>query len=161
MAGVDYRRLGRADLPHVLAMFGRCSRTTLVRRFHGPSDGTSYARQLFTESDQMTLGAWADGRCIGIATLAPNGDRYDLGVVIEDDWQRHGVGTALVLRLVRWARARGIHELGADVLAESGFVLPALGRIGGVETTLTWGVYCVRIALRDDAGRRRPEEGLP
>src|SRR5579864_5314772 len=89
-----YRRLSAADTDAVLAMLLRCSRDTLYRRFHGVTDGTAYARQLLrTPSGHDTLGAWCGTRCVGIATLADGSDGCsDVGVLVEDAWQRRGLG---------------------------------------------------------------------
>jgi GNAT superfamily N-acetyltransferase len=54
---------------------------------------------------------------------------HELGVLVEDSWQRRGIGTELVTRLVASARARGVNQIVADVLGEDGFVLSALRRI--------------------------------
>jgi GNAT superfamily N-acetyltransferase len=72
---------------------------------------------------------------------------HELGVLVEDRWQRRGVGTALVDRLVASARARGIDQLVANVLGEDRFVLEVLRRIGPIEATLEWGVYTVLVSL--------------
>jgi GNAT superfamily N-acetyltransferase len=143
-----FRRLVRGDVDPVLGMLSRCSELTLYRRFHGFTDARSYVRQLLARTDHVTLGAWAGPGCVGVGTLAGTDD-HDLGVLIEDAWQRSGIGTALTVRLASLAQTQGIRELTADVLAETRFVLPVLARIGRLETTLAWGVYSIRVALGD------------
>ena len=145
---VHVRRATAADLEPVLAMLGRCSRETLYRRFHGVTDGTAYARQLLTApAGHHTLGAWHGEACVAIATLAEGRGRWDVGVLVEDGWQRRGVGTSLLERLVGIARRLGIEVLDADVLAESPHVLRSLARIGTVDGRMSWGLYQVRVTL--------------
>jgi GNAT superfamily N-acetyltransferase len=64
--------------------------------------------------------------------LARSGCDHELGVLVEDGWQRRGIGTELLTRLVASARARGIDDIVADVLGEDGFVLSALRHMGTV-----------------------------
>ena len=52
-----------------------------------------------------------------------------MGVLVEDGWQRHGLGTALVVELVRRARERRVPYLRATVLPAASGLLVWLGRI--------------------------------
>jgi GNAT superfamily N-acetyltransferase len=56
---------------------------------------------------------------IGIASLFRAGTSRsgELGVLVDDAWQRHGIGQRLVSRLVLRAPSRGITVLTASVLA--------------------------------------------
>jgi GNAT superfamily N-acetyltransferase len=92
-----------------------------------------------------------------MATLARSGCEHELGILVEDGWQRRGIGIELLTRLVASARARGINDIVANVLGEDGFVLSALRRIGPVVVTLEWGVYTARVDLRPLLG----ESGVP
>jgi GNAT superfamily N-acetyltransferase len=141
------RALSPEQLRHLLTMLGRCSPASLFHRFHGITDGTEHVRQLVATSGHDTLTAWSDDRCVGLATLAGSGCDHELGVLVEDGWQRRGVGTELLTRLVASARARGVDQIVADVLGEDSFLLSALRRIGPVAVTLEWGVYTARVAL--------------
>ena len=146
------RALSPGQLRDLLEMVGRCSPSSLFHRFHGITDGTAYVRHLVATPGHETLTAWSDARCVGVATLARSGCDRELGVLVEDGWQRRGIGTELLTRLVASARARGIDEIVADVLGEDGFVLSALRRVGPVVVTLEWGVYTARVALRPVLG---------
>ena len=151
------RALSPEQLHDLLKMVGRCSPSSLFHRFHGITDGTAYVRHLVATSGHETLTAWSGARCVGLATLARSAFDHELGVLVEDSWQRRGIGTELVTRLVASARARGIDQIVADVLGEDGFVLSALRRVGPLVVTLEWGVYTVRVALRPVLG----ESGVP
>jgi GNAT superfamily N-acetyltransferase len=151
------RALSPEQLPDLLNMVGRCSPASLFHRFHGITDGTAYVRHLVATSGHETLTAWSGARCVGLATLARSECDHEVGVLVEDGWQRRGIGTELLTRLVASARARGIDQIVADVLGEDGFVLSALRRFGPLVVTLEWGVYTVHVALGPVLG----ESGIP
>lgn len=54
----------------------------------------------------------------------------DVGIVIRDDWQRRGVGSALMTALKEVGRARGLAGFHADVLASNKPMLTLLTRTG-------------------------------
>jgi GNAT superfamily N-acetyltransferase len=145
------------QLPAVLAMLGRCSRETLFTRFHGATDGTIHALDLARRYDHWTLGAWNGPDCVGLATLARGEESNDLGVLVEDTWQRRGIGTVLLRDLADLAGASDITELHAEVLAENRWVLKVLARIGVLDATARWGVYSVTVRVMSPA--RRTELG--
>jgi GNAT superfamily N-acetyltransferase len=140
--------LEHADSEALLAMLGRCSPTTLYRRFHGITDGVAYARQvLATADDRDSYVASSGHRCVGLGSLHVFEDQAEIGVLVEDSWQRRGVGTALLGALVRRAQQRGVSILRADVLGENSFTLPVLGRVGATRTSLATGSYTVVVDL--------------
>src|SRR5579862_2539845 len=105
-----------ADHGAVVAMLGRCSEPTLRRRFHGVIDDARYINRLIGSSSEVGYTAWIDGRCVGIASLHPSDQASaEMGVLVEDDWQRRGVGTALVAALATHARGRGLATLTAHM----------------------------------------------
>ena len=61
----------------------------------------------------------AADRVVGVARYALNADgySYDFAVVVADDWRRRGLGRRLMTLLVETAAARGLNEIGGDVLA--------------------------------------------
>ncbi len=140
--------LRRPDSEALLAMLGRCSPLTLYRRFHGITDGTFFARQVLAEvEDQNSYLAWNGDRCVGLGSLGRGPDTADIGVLVEDSWQRRGVGTKLSIALLRQAREWRVPLLRADVLAENAFTLRALARMGPTKTSLDCGSYTVLVHL--------------
>jgi GNAT superfamily N-acetyltransferase len=89
---------------------------------------------------------------VGLATLARSTSDHELGVLVEDGWQRSGIGTELLTRLVASARARGIGQIVADVLGEDSFILSMLRRVGPLVVTLERGVYTVSVTVRPGPG---------
>jgi N-acetylglutamate synthase-like GNAT family acetyltransferase len=144
-----------ADCDAAVAMLKRCSGTTLRRRFHGVTDGVRYIGRLI-ESGTGELGyaAWMDGGCVGIASLHPSDQTSaEMAVLVEDDWQQRGIGTALAVALASDARQRGLTTLTANIHAEDDFLVTALARLGPTKTTCSWGVCTtsVDLLIRDAA----------
>jgi GNAT superfamily N-acetyltransferase len=146
IVGLEHR-----DSDALLAMLGRCSPLTLYRRFHGITDGVAYARHVLGTADRHdSYVAWSDDRCVGLGSLHVCENQAEIGVLVEDSWQRRGVGTALLGGLVGRARQHGLSSLRADVLGENSFTLPVLGRVGPTRTSLATGSFTVLVDL--DAG---------
>ena len=139
----------RGDAQGVVAMLRRCSAATLYHRFHGLTDGVSHiTRVLADAAGQELYGAWSGDSCIGLASLAVDGDgSVHIGVLVEDRWQRQGAGSALTGALVDRARDRQLPSLVADVLAEDQFIVPLLARISPITTSFVYGGYRVRLVL--------------
>lgn len=69
---------------------------------------------------RFALAAFApDGRGIGVARYEgnPASDTAEMAVAVRPEWQRRGVGTALLTRLADAAAERGMRQLRADFLA--------------------------------------------
>jgi len=156
----DVRVLGAtvSNTDAVLAMAARCSRTTLFHRFHGFTDGVAYFTGLLRDhAEHETHLAWCRSRCIGLATLAANAaGTADLGVLVEDHWQRRGIGTRLVSSLLGKAEERGVTTLHADVLSDDVFLVHALRRIGPLSVSMQLDAVAVDI---DVGGARRGLSG--
>jgi GNAT superfamily N-acetyltransferase len=60
---------------------------------------------------------------VALASLvAGPGSSGELGVLVEDAWQRRGIGPQIVAHLIAVAAARQITELTASVLSQNGTV---------------------------------------
>jgi GNAT superfamily N-acetyltransferase len=109
--------------------------------------------------DNVAWGAFIDdgtpnGRIVGVARYVryravPGSAVADVAVVVADDWQRRGVGTALLECIARLARAAGIEAFSTVVLAENDAALHLCrryhARIGPVEE----GLVEVRLDLHE------------
>jgi GNAT superfamily N-acetyltransferase len=146
---VDVKPASARDVRPVLAMLGRCSRTSLFHRFHGHTDGVAFTRSVLVhQQGGATVAAWNHDACIGLATLGCDGAGvFHLGVLVEDAWQRRGVGRQLLAVLLDWARAHGAAAVHADVLGEDGFIVEALRRLGGSTVSIYTGTYSIDINL--------------
>jgi GNAT superfamily N-acetyltransferase len=151
---VEVKALNPADEAALVAMLDRCSRTTLFRRFHSYSDGRLYLRALLDNGENhQTLLAWSGAACIGIANLAIDSAVADLGVLVEDAWQRHGVGSTLVVALLDMARSRGMTRIHADVLGEDQFILRGLRKFGPLSVSLEAGTFSVDFDIGPERAR--------
>lgn len=100
------------DLPAVLAMHERCSADTRRRRYLSGSFAPSRAllNRLLEPAHGVTLVAVVGGgpeggpeRIVAMGNLVAEGLLGEVALLVEDAWQRRGVGTALLRRLVAHA----------------------------------------------------------
>jgi RimJ/RimL family protein N-acetyltransferase len=153
------------------ALYSRLSHETAYRRFFAvmarlpPSwahilANVDYARRM------AIVAVGPDGELVGVA-------RYDLddvagtaqvAIVVQDVWQGKGLGAALVMELLQYAQARGIHRFRADVLSENRRMLGMIERLAlilerRVEQGVTSLVFAPRSAPRPT--HRRVARGAP
>ncbi|MFI5804909.1 GNAT family N-acetyltransferase [Streptomyces sp. NPDC051561] len=102
---ITVRRAGPDDLEAALAMHERCSERTLNLRYHGPvGDADRYLRHLLSPRYGRTLAVQtASGRLVALGHLLWDGDETEVALLVEDAWQRRGVGSELLARLVALA----------------------------------------------------------
>ena len=117
----------RADDDARLVRFhSRLSPRTTYLRYFSPHPRLSPEEvQRFTRVDHCTreaVVATVRDELIGVARydrLADDPNSAEVAVVVEDAWQGHGVGTALLRALEARARAEGITEFVAATLTEN------------------------------------------
>ncbi len=102
------REAGPADREAALRLHARCSAETLRLRYHGPvEDAGRYLAHLLDPRHGTSLAvASACGELIALGHLLWDGEESEIALLVADDWQRRGVGTLLLRRLVVAARAR-------------------------------------------------------
>jgi GNAT superfamily N-acetyltransferase len=72
----------------------------------------------------------------------------ELGLLVEDAWQRHGLGTRLLGDLVDQASRSGLRVLQAQVLAEQAWITGLLRPYGTCRLRSTWdGVLNLTVRL--------------
>ncbi|MEQ8278620.1 MAG: GNAT family N-acetyltransferase [Deltaproteobacteria bacterium] len=99
-----------------------------------------------TESPDAEPAILAVGRYAGVVGQ----DDAEVAFVVRDDWQGVGVGTALLERLVAFARSRGLDALTAEVLSTNAKMLRVFHDFGlPIRTKLEEGVIDVRISLEE------------
>jgi GNAT superfamily N-acetyltransferase len=162
MTEINLLRPAASDTEAVLAMLVRSSRTSLFHRFHSFTDGAAYYSASLRDRpiEQMLL-AWCRSTCVGVADLGVSATgTVDLGVLVEDAWQRRGVGTRLAASLLDNARAHGVTTVHADVLGDDQFILRILRRIGPLTVSIEYGGFSIDIDLCSPPGQpsdnRRP-----
>jgi GNAT superfamily N-acetyltransferase len=108
----------------------------------------------------MVFLAREDDRCIGMGVLAgPSNLDLHLGVLVEDQQQRRGVGTALVTALINEARRRGVRSIRADVMGEDHQLVVILGRLGKTTARSESGIISVNIDLSCSTPPPQPRNG--
>jgi RimJ/RimL family protein N-acetyltransferase len=137
--GVRIRRVEPDDASLISDGFARLSEESRRLRFLGPKARLSSAElRYFTEIDHHNHEALIavsrlSGRGLGVARfirLADDPTTADLAVVVADEWQQAGLGTALVARLVDRARCEGIARFSALLSSENEGARRLLRRTG-------------------------------
>lgn len=106
-----------AAMRELRGLLARCSDATLRSRCHG---GTPDAARLLLEAlpsrtDQLTVAAWTEQSMVGVGSMLFDAGGIEIAVLVEDAWQRHGVGTALTTRLAEEAARDGALAVTASV----------------------------------------------
>lgn len=122
------------------AMVARCTLPTRHGRFHAPvrSFPEPYLGEaLAGRAEHFALVAEHDGAAIALASCRVDLDGgAELGILVEDRWQRRGIGIHLLSRLIQHADDRGLRPLKATVLAEQAWILPILRTHGTCRTVI-------------------------
>ena len=102
-----------ADRDPVAALLSRLSRESLYQRFHSAGIRVDGAMV-----DSVTAGhalvAELDGEVVGLASY--NGARCELGIVVDDNCRRRGIGNALCRELLRRAERAGVSKVMAIIM---------------------------------------------
>lgn len=149
------RPADKSDLAAITAMHERCGRETLLLRYLTGTGGPSARRleRLLRPARGAALVAETvhSGQVVGLGNLIGEGELSEAAVLVEDCWQRKGIGTALLRRLLSAASQIGlsavvlhihpgnramhrtVRRIRADALFESdsGLITATIG-LGGV-----------------------------
>jgi len=122
-AELRLRSLGPDDLELLERFFYSLSPESVYRRFMSPVPRPSV--ELGTKllavdhRDSEAVAAFHGGEIVGVARYALGPAGHDLAIVVADAWQRRGVSTVLLGRLMALARSRGIRSFNANLLADN------------------------------------------
>ncbi|MBT2409739.1 GNAT family N-acetyltransferase [Streptomyces sp. ISL-12] len=127
--------VGRADtgdLEAAKAMHDRCSARTLGLRYHGPvRDADRYLNHLLSPRYGRTLAVrTASGRIVGLGHLLWDGDETEVALLVEDAWQRRGIGAELLGRLVTMAAETGCENVYAVTQASNTGMVATMRGLG-------------------------------
>ncbi|MFI7600510.1 GNAT family N-acetyltransferase [Actinoplanes sp. NPDC049681] len=101
-----------------------------VRRLHADSPSESRLRRLVEPGTGVTLLATAGERVVAMASLRTEGDLGEASLLVDHEWQRRGIGTALLRRLSAWADRADLEAVVAHVGADNVAMLRTLRRLG-------------------------------
>ncbi|WP_329279926.1 GNAT family N-acetyltransferase [Streptomyces sp. NBC_01451] len=129
---ITVRRADASDLDAAKAMHARCSPRTLSLRYHGPmGDADRYLGHLLSPRYGRTLAVQtASGRVVGLGHLLWDGDETEIALLVEDDWQRRGVGGELLRRLVSMAREANCEHVYAVTQSSNTGMVAAMRALG-------------------------------
>ena len=135
------------DAPLLISLFARLSPESRRRRFNSSLDNIEPERIMeearrLTEVDNRTVGgallAFADGEeereliavvRLGRLPATPTSADAEAALVVRDDFQGQGVGTALLALLALLSRRMGVKTLTASVQADNEALFALLQRI--------------------------------
>jgi GNAT superfamily N-acetyltransferase len=178
---VTIRRAGEHDRPALAQMFARCTPQTRYRRFHGHVNvlPARYLTEALSGSpDHLALVAvvaagpresstegfmvgFTEGSIAALASCRTDARGVgDLGVLVEDGWQRLGIGAALLREIAGYATSAGIGVFTAQVLAEQSWILRMLTAFGSCESLTTRGVLEVTVTASGRTRRQGPGQSL-
>ncbi|MFD3524006.1 GNAT family N-acetyltransferase [Streptomyces sp. NPDC058653] len=168
---ITVRRADQSDVDAASAMHARCSDHTLGLRYRGPvDDADRYLDHLLSPRHGRTLKVQtASGRLVALGHLLWDGDETELALIVEDAWQRRGIGSELLGRLVALAVDAGSSSVYAVTQASNTGMVAAMRGLGlPLDYQIEGGTLVVtarlkgtdeapygaqEIALRDQAGR--------
>ncbi|SCL22498.1 Acetyltransferase (GNAT) family protein [Micromonospora rhizosphaerae] len=124
------------DLPGVVELHGSCSARSRQRRYLSAAacPPAPRLRRLLEPARGLTLVATDSGGAadpvVAMANLLAEGDEAEVALLVRDDWQRRGIGTALLRRLAGHAERAGYAALALHIQAENAPMLRTLARLG-------------------------------
>jgi RimJ/RimL family protein N-acetyltransferase len=158
VAGVDLvvRPIAATDGPELAAAFERLSEQTRYQRFF-----TGKRRLSGAELTRLTVVDHHDhealvavqpgtGRIVAVARFIRSvrqPEAAEIAVTVADEWQRRGLGGALVRRLAERARDEGLMRFTADVLTGNRAVFALLRRLGSARRLLEGSTTAISVDL--------------
>ncbi|MFF0447291.1 GNAT family N-acetyltransferase [Streptomyces sp. NPDC004609] len=160
---ITVRRADQSDAEAAKAMQDRCSERTLRLRYHGPTgDAHRYLDHLLSPRYGRTLAVQTvSGRLVGLGHLLWDGDETEVALLVEDDWQRRGIGSELLRRLVALAGETGCRSVYAVTQSSNTGMVAAMRGLGlPLDYQIEEGtlVITARLEGADAAGLRRFEQ---
>ena len=138
-ATLALRPIRPGDESELSALYARLSPETAYQRFFTvmarlpPSWAHTFANVDY-ERRMAIVAVSPDNGLIAVARydLDEASNEAEIAIVVQDQWQGKGLGTALLTELLSYAEAKGIRRFRADVLSENGRMLDMLSRLAEV-----------------------------
>ncbi|WP_188316758.1 GNAT family N-acetyltransferase [Solihabitans fulvus] len=158
------RPAGPADEEAVAGLHSRCSMSTLFSRYHSGMRTLPrrWLHRLLCPPRGRTVLAQCGDQVVAMGQLIHTGtaETAEVSLLVEDGWQRRGVGAGLLAQLASTARAAGYRELVAWCLpAENGLVRAAAR--AGLPTSVRREDGLLRVALPLGAVGSAPDSTAP
>jgi GNAT superfamily N-acetyltransferase len=162
----EVRRAAAGDRPALERMLARCTGETRYRRFHGYVNlfPEPYLTEALSGSplhfalvacaaageidDTVVDDTVVDDTLVALASCRAVAEGVaELGVLVEDAWQRHGVGAQLFREIVGYASRTGLRALQAQVLGDQSWIVGVLRRYGPCEVVAARGTLTMTLTL--------------
>jgi acetyltransferase len=120
----DIRPIRPDDADELQSFYARLSPESRRRRFLGTTCGISDP-QAAAFAGATTRGAAgfvaeSDGRIVGHGVVEPTRPgAVEMAFAVDDCWQRHGIGRALLTEAVACARAHGVRRIELELFADN------------------------------------------
>ncbi|WP_328375581.1 GNAT family N-acetyltransferase [Streptomyces sp. NBC_01020] len=161
---ITVRRAGPDDAQAARAMHDRCTDRTLGLRYHGPvGDADRYLGHLLSPRFGRTLAVQtASGRIVGLGHLLWDGDETEVALLVEDAWQRRGIGSELLGRLLALAEETGCESVYAVTQASNTGMVAAMRGLGlPLDYQIEEGTLVITARLATTPAHSRPAPDLP
>jgi RimJ/RimL family protein N-acetyltransferase len=164
---VTIRPIAPCDRDALASGFARLSEDSRYRRFLSPKTKLTQRELTYlTEVDHVRHEALVavdpgDGHLVGVGRYASGGsqDSAELAVVVDDEHQALGLGTALATRTVARARSNGIGALTATSLRLNRASLAIMRRLGFRARGSDGATVELELPLSQPSRRRRSSSG--
>lgn len=146
---VVLREAGCGDVAAVVELHERCSAATQRARYLGAVPSRGRLHHLLVRAGGHAMVATDDRhRVVAMANLVVEGPEAELAVLVEDRWQRNGLGTVLARRMLRVAARRGCHVVHAHGAPGSPAFDGLVRRLGGaLRDTVDAGIRSVTLPV--------------
>jgi GNAT superfamily N-acetyltransferase len=137
LADIVIRRATTVDGPAIEAMFARCSVESRYARFLAPLPTIPAGHLARVLGPSLDDRSWVGVRrdrsdtVLALGSWSRVGTDAELALIVEDAWQRRGIGSKFLRMLAETAWNAGVCRLTASVLTESRHVLRMLRAIAG------------------------------
>lgn len=145
---VRIRQAAKADRLDLAEMLLRCSAQTRYQRFHGFLE--SFPEPYFSDAlagnpHHLALVAESPDRLVALASCVRSaGGTGELAILVEDSYQRRGIGTRLLHMLIQQS---GQPTITASVLAGQNWILPRLSAYGTCQTQTNGGITYLTVGV--------------
>lgn len=153
---INIRSIRPDDAPKLQDSFAQLSPETIYDRFMGykkvlPDREARFLTSLDYDSHMALVAVTQEDNIVGVAryhVLDDEPDCAEFAIVISDNYQRQGLGSYLMLRLMEYAHLRGIHTFLGFAHSENYRLIRFIQRSGlPIERKLKGGLWEVRVTL--------------
>ena len=166
-APVQIRRISAADQDALSRFYAGLTEDSRYARFHAVSSGIDdrAARSLCGPDHEhregfvaVATGPIGEGEIVGHLCLEPCEGGMEMAVAVADDWQRQGVGRALLDAALAWTADHGVGTLEASMLTTNAAVLGLIRSVGRPIRLSAPGAGVVRATIELARPTPRPDD---